>query len=142
MSPPTGWQLSQLYRTQHNRTHADSVTHSAPSTASKKHKLHIAAITLQSVLQSRVCVCMCTNLQGAEQDGTPSALSRSVAWGGGSFIAGHSAFGRHGAYGSGAARSPASSRISLDRQPSGTQGNAVVYSCFASSSQLEAGELD
>lgn len=57
----------------------------------------------------------CWLFQGAEADSSPApGLSRSVAWGGGSFIAGHSAFGRHGAHSGGIAPSSASSRLSLD----------------------------
>jgi hypothetical protein len=69
--------------------------------------------------------------QGADADSSPAlpGLSRSVAWGGGSFIAGHSAFARHGAYSGCFAQSPASSRLSLDNQTA-TPAGALQADCF------------
>lgn len=74
---------------------------------------HVACVPTARVM-------LCNQSQGAEPNSSPvpASLPRSVAWGGGSFIAGHSAFARS----SSIARSPASSRMSLDNTayPPGT----------------------
>jgi len=85
-------------------------------------------VTIKPLCCLRHATVMFGASQAADAEASTAAaggLSRSIAWGGGSFIAGHSAFIRHGTYSS-VARSPASSRISLDATQPGVNMPSTV----------------